>query len=120
MKKNNLLLYLYKVGSFKIHCICNSLNTCIIRWFYRFFEISLTSDIIERQTNPSLMEPDLPHDIVKELHDGDPAVGVHLKEFSEHRGCKELPEKAVKWLNVYIHVCKSPQRSWETQLQLTY
>lgn len=104
----------------KIHCICNSLNTCIIRWFYRFFEISLTSDIIERQTNPCLMEPDLPHDIVKELHDGDPAVGVHLKEFGEHRGCKELPEKAVKWLNVYIHVCKSPQRSWETQLQLTY
>lgn len=118
MKKNNLLLYLYKVGSFKIHCICNSLN--IIRWFYRFFEISLTSDIIERQTNPSLMEPDLPHDIVKELHDGDPAIGVHLKEFGEHRGCKELPEKAVKWLNVYIHVRKSPQRSWETQLQLTY
>lgn len=106
MKKKNFLLYLYKVGSFKIYCICNSLNICIIRWFYRFFEIFLISDIIERQINFCLMELDFFYDIVKELYDGDFVVGVYLKEFGEYRGCKELFEKVVKWLNVYIYVCK--------------
>lgn len=51
------------------------------------------------------MELDFFYDIVKELYDGDFVVGVYLKEFGEYRGCKELFEKVVKWLNVYIYVC---------------
>lgn len=51
---------------------------------YRFLEISLTCHIIQRQADSCLMEPDLPHDIVKELHDGDPTIRVHLQEFGEH------------------------------------
>ena len=33
-----------------------------------------------------------PHDIVKELHDGDPAVRVVVEQLGVHSGCEEFSE----------------------------
>ena len=41
-------------------------------------EESLTSDVVEGETDPGLVKPDLPHDVVEEGHDADPAQPVAL------------------------------------------
>lgn len=33
-----------------------------------------------------------PHDVVKELHDGDPAVRVAVEQLGVHSGCEEFTE----------------------------
>jgi len=42
------------------------------------------------------VEPDLAHDIVEELHDGDSTVRVGLQQLREHTGLEKLPGKG-KW-----------------------
>lgn len=33
-----------------------------------------------------------PHDVVKELHDGDPAIRVAVEQLGVHSGCEEFSE----------------------------
>ena len=46
---------------------------------YRLLEVAETCDIVQGEANPGLVEPDLAHDIVEELHDGHPTVRICLQ-----------------------------------------
>lgn len=45
-----------------------------------------------------------PHDVVEELHDGDPAVGVAVEQLGVHSGCEEFTEvkRGEKWSEALI------------------
>lgn len=59
----------------------NGLITLIWNVFYktyRFLEVPFAVNIVETETDSSLVEPNFPHHVVEEMHDGYPPIGVVL------------------------------------------
>lgn len=48
-----------------------------------------------------------PHDVVEELHDGDPAVGVVVQQLGVNSSCEELSEGGET--NLFFPLCYSLQ-----------
>ena len=46
----------------------------------------MSVDIIKREPDPGLLQPDLPHDVVEEGHHRNPAVGVTVLKLGEGLG----------------------------------
>ena len=59
----------------------------------RFSQIAETSNIIQRQSNPRLMQPNLPHYVVEEMHDRYPTIRITAQQLCKHRSFKEWPEQ---------------------------
>ena len=70
---------------------------------YGLLQIALARDVIQRQSDASLIQPNLPHHIVEKLHDRYPAVRICLEKFGKDARFEEMSETDVA-RNSYNHL----------------
>lgn len=76
--------------SFTAEWICTTVPVT-----YHFTKVTLSYNIIQWESNTSLVVPNLPHNVVEKGHDIDTSIGISMLQFCKYCSSEVISEKGI-------------------------